>query len=86
MANNLIHELAKSWAFNEKELKVYPEVVRETYKTTDSKGKKITLNKVKLIVQIGNSKHVGTQLYKQGLEMTNKANEIYIHYYNQRSK
>ena len=86
MANNLIHELAKSWAFNEKELKVYPEVVRETYKSTDSRGKKTTLNKVKLIVQIGNSKHVGTQLYKQDLEMTDKANEIYIHYYNQRSQ
>jgi hypothetical protein len=86
MANNLIHELAKSWAFNEKELKVYPEVVRETYKTTNSKGKKVTMNKVKLIVQIGNSRHVGTQLYKQGLEMANKANEIYIHYYNQRSQ
>jgi len=86
MANNLIHELAKSWAFNEKELKVYPETVKETYKTTDARGRKITLNKVKLIVQIGNSKHVGTQSYKQGLEMTDKANEIYVHYYNQRSK
>mgnify|MGYP001578675069 CR=1 FL=1 len=85
MANNLTHELAKSWAFNEKELKVYPEVVRETYKTTNSKGKKVTLNKVKLIVQIGNSKHVGTQVYRQDAEMVNKVNEIYIHYYNQRT-
>ena len=86
MANNSDHEIAKSWALNEKELKVYPEVVKETYNDTNSKGKRVTMNKVKLIVQIGNSEIPGIQLYKQGLEMTNKANEIYLHYYNQRSQ
>ncbi len=73
---------AMSWALNGNHLKVYPILHKsESYKP---KGrKKVTLFKVKLVIEIGNAKHIGTEVYRQD-EITPKICEIYKHYYNQR--
>ena len=77
---------AKSWAFKTGSVIVYPVVSNETYKTKNRLNKTITMYKCRLVVRIGNSEHKGKLQYKQGQEMTDKANEIYLHYYNNRAK
>tara|TARA_R110000772_G_scaffold209796_1_gene320330 strand:+ start:621 stop:926 length:306 start_codon:yes stop_codon:yes gene_type:complete len=71
---------AWSWALSEGNLKVVPELTATAYKI--KRGKKtIGLLKVKLVIHINNSKHVGKELYKQDREMSNKIDEIYLHYF-----
>lgn len=71
---------AWSWALSEGNLKVVPQLTEMAYKA--KKGKKtISLFKVKLVIHINNSKHVGKELYKQDREMGNKIDEIYLHYF-----
>ena len=78
---------AMSWALRTNALKVYPIVTNEIYTIRTTLGKSKTkvnksMNMVKLCIEIGNAKHMGTELYQQDESMTNKINEIYIHYYN----
>jgi hypothetical protein len=75
---------AMSWALKGNHLKVYPVLYKkESYKP---KGKKkVTLYKVKLVIEIGNAKHLGKEVYRQD-DVTNKICEIYTHYYKQRKK
>lgn len=76
---------AKSWAFTTGALRVYPQCVLETYthSYTTKDGKKRTKQKhyVQLVVETGNSRHVGKHQYEQEKQMTDKINEIYVHYY-----
>ena len=75
---------AMSWALGGNHLKVYPVLqTSEAYQTKNAKGKKVTLHKIKLCIEIGNGKHMGTELYKQD-EYHTKVFEIYNHYYKQR--
>lgn len=71
---------AWSWAVSTEHVKVIPHVVAEAYKIKRNK-KTVTIPKVKLIVLIGNSRHIGEHLYKQDREMSNKIDEIYLHYF-----
>ena len=71
---------AVSWALKGKHLRVYPVTTKENY--THKVGKKTNnLSYVKLVVEIGNAKHLGTAIYKQH-EISDKVCEIYLHYYN----
>lgn len=77
---------AMSWALKGNHLKVYPIIDKETYTIGGTVGKSKTKRQVlkhmvRLVIEIGNAQHVGDQLYRQDEEMTNKMNEIYIHYY-----
>ena len=71
---------AMKWALDNEYLRIYPQVIQgSAYKY---KGKKIiTLPYVKLVVEIGNAKHVGEQRYKQH-QITGKICELYQYYYN----
>ena len=75
---------AMSWALNGNHIRVYPKpYMKATYQ---SKGrKKTTLYKCKLIIEIGNAKHEGKEIYRQD-EISVKVCEIYQHYYKQRKK
>ena len=80
---------AMSWAFNGNHLKVYPVRTKEHYNvmvTAIGKPRKASKCYVKLCIEIGNAKHVGKELYKQEVEMTNKITEIYKHYYKTKKK
>jgi len=73
-----------SWALKGNHLRVYPVPTKENY--THKVGKKtVNLSYVKLVLEIGNSKHEGKELYKQH-EMTEKICEIYKYYYDKRTK
>ena len=76
---------AMSWALKSESVKVYPVLSNETYEVRMSKGggkpKKHTFRKVNLVVQIGNGHHKGKFAYTQDEQMTEKINEIYLHYY-----
>ena len=76
---------AMSWALRTNSLLVYPEASNETYKTTNRRNKAITVRKCRLVIRIGNAEHKGKEQYRQTQEMTDKIEEIYIHYYNKRS-
>lgn len=84
-----IEQKAISWALKGQHLRVYPEIVDETYAIKKSinggKVKKYTINKVRLIIEIGNGRHTGSMIYKQGQEMTDAINKIYVHYYEKRA-
>lgn len=84
--NKTIEEKAMSWALNGNHLRVYPIPVAENYKTKNKLNKTITVNKVKLIIEIGNSRTEGKMLYKQDRELTESINRIYMHYYEKRAK
>lgn len=72
-----------SWALKGSHLRVYPITTKENY--THKVGKKtVNLSYVKLVLEIGNSKHVGKEIYKQH-EMHEKVCEIYKHYYDKRT-
>jgi len=76
-----------SWALRTHSVIVYPIIDRETYKAKSRCGKYTnTINKVRLVVRVGNAEHKGTNLYRQDMEMTNKIQEIYEHYYNKRTR
>lgn len=76
---------AMAWALNGEHLKVTPIVQTNSAYKAKIKGKTVTLNKVKLQIEIGNGLHLGTGEYKQDKEMSDKIEEIYLYYYNQRS-
>ena len=68
-----------SWALKGNHLRVYAVPTKENY--TYKKGTKtVNLCYVKLVVEIGNAKHLGTETYKQHL-MHEKVCEIYKFYY-----
>lgn len=74
---------AMAWALQGNHLKVYPITTKDNY--THKVGKKtVNLSYVKLVLEIGNAKHEGKELYKQH-EMTDKVCEIYKHYYKKRT-
>ena len=76
---------AMSWALNTDSLLVYPVTSNETYKTKSRRNKSITCRTCRLVIRIGNAEHKGKEQYRQDMEMTNKIEEIYIHYYNKRT-
>ena len=82
-----IQDKAKSWALRTGALRVYPQTVLETYgcqvRGNDGKYRKGSKHYVELVIETGNSRHVGKHRYEQGQQMTDKINEIYIHYYKQ---
>ena len=84
MENTLVNK-AKAWAFNTGALRVYPQCVLDSYAYTyvTKDGKKRTKRKhyVQLVIETGNSRHVGKHHYEQEQQMTEKINEIYVHYY-----
>jgi len=74
---------AMSWALKGEHLRVYPVLTNENY--THKVGKKTrNLPKVRLVIEIGNAKHMGKEVYKQH-EFSEKVCEIYLHYYNKRT-
>ena len=80
---------AMSWALNGNHLKVYPVRTKEHYNVmvaSEGKARKTSKCYVKLCIEIGNGKHIGKDLYKQEVEMTNKITEIYKHYYKTRKR
>lgn len=81
-----IEQKAMSWALNGNHLRVYPVMAQPTYKTKNRLNKSITVNKVKLVIEIGNSITEGKMLYKQDRELTEAINRIYVHYYEKRTK
>lgn len=80
-----IQDKAKSWALESGAVKVFPQCVLETYTYTymSKEGKKRSKQKhyVQLVIETGNSRHVGKHKYEQEQQMTDKVNEIYVHYY-----
>lgn len=75
---------AVCWGIRTGEVIVYPQLVDETYtytKYVNGKKRKVTLNKVKLVVKIGSKKILGKHIYEQGVEMSNAISEIYTYYY-----
>ena len=75
---------AMSWALKGNHLRVYPVTTKSMY--THKVGKSTrNLAYVRLILEIGNAKHEGTEQYKQH-EMSEKVCEIYLHYYNKRTQ
>lgn len=74
---------AMAWALKGNHLKVYPKPTKSTY--THKVGKQTrTMYYVKLVIQIGNAHHEGTEQYKQH-EISEKVEQIYLHYYNNRT-
>lgn len=72
-----------SWALKGNHLKVYPVPTKSMY--THKVGKKTSnLAYIKLVLEIGNAKHMGTEQYKQH-EMHEKICAIYKHYYDKRT-
>ena len=75
---------AKSWCLNTEEVIVYPIPSTSSYgytKIVNGKRKKISKAKVNIAIRVGNSIHVGKHLYEQEEQLTDKVNEIYVHYY-----
>ena len=78
---------ARAWAFRGDHLKVYPEPLAQHHNYTNPVGKKIKLPYVRIVIEIGNARHYGKESYKQNSqELINKINEVYLHYYNKRTK
>ena len=80
-----IEEKAMLWALNGNHLRVYPVPVDENYKTKNKLNKSDTINKVKLVIEHGNSTIEGKLLYKQDREMTEAIQKLYVYYYERRS-
>ena len=75
---------AISWGIRTGEVIVYPKLVDETYtfnKQVNGKRRKVTLNKVRLIVKIGNTEITGKYEYEQGQMMSDAISDIYKYYY-----
>ena len=78
---------ARVWAFNGEHLKVYPQPITKLYNTKNSIGKTVSLPYVNLVLEIGNAKHLGKEVYKQNSEaLKAKTDELYLHYYYKRTK
>ena len=69
---------AMKWAMDNNYVKIYPQPIAKGYKF---KGRKTqTIPYVKLVIEIGNAKHIGETEYKQH-EITDKICELYQYYY-----
>lgn len=78
--------IAMSWALKGNHLKIYPVLqMNDVYRQKNSRGNVTNLHKVKLCIEIGNAKHMGTEIYKQN-GISKKIEEIYKYYYKQRKK
>ena len=80
----MINQKAISWGISTGEVIVYPKLVKETYtvnKQVNGKRRKVTLNKVKLVVQIGNKRVQGKFEYEQSDMMSQAISDIYTYYY-----
>tara|TARA_R110002050_G_scaffold18260_5_gene53454 strand:- start:2254 stop:2526 length:273 start_codon:yes stop_codon:yes gene_type:complete len=80
----MINQKAISWGISTGEVIVYPKLAKETYtfnKQVNGKRRKITLNKVKLIIQIGNKRVQGKFEYMQDDQMSQAISDIYTYYY-----
>lgn len=77
-------EKAKSWCFKN-HIKVVPILAETSYQKRGARGKKIDLRHVRIVIDLNDAQHVGKETYEQGLEFTDKANEIYLHYYERRN-
>lgn len=79
-----MNQEAISWGISTGEVIVYPKLVKETYTTSkqvNGKRRKVTLNKVRLVVQIGNKRVQGKFEYEQGEMMSQAISDIYTYYY-----
>jgi len=75
-----------AWALRTEALKVYPVPTQGSHTAqmkVDGKTKKVTLPNMKLVIEIGNAKHLGKEVYKQNKEMYDKIESIYLHYWSQ---
>tara|TARA_R110002153_G_scaffold71682_5_gene187828 strand:+ start:93 stop:365 length:273 start_codon:yes stop_codon:yes gene_type:complete len=80
----MINQKAISWGISTGEVIVYPKCVKETYtvnKQVNGKRRKVTLPKVKLVVQIGNKRVQGKYEYEQSDQMSQAISDIYTYYY-----
>jgi len=76
--------MSKSWALRTKSLKVYPIPAGGNHTlriSNNGKVKNVSLPNMKLIVEIGNGKHIGKTIYKQNNELYDKMEEMYLHYW-----
>lgn len=77
-------EAAKSWCFRN-HIKVVPVLAETSYQIRGPRGKKINKRHVRLVIDLNDAQHVGKEVYTQEQEMTDKMNEIYLHYYDRRN-
>lgn len=77
-------EKAKSWCFKN-HIKVVPVLAETSYQIRGARGKKKDLRHVRVVIDLNDAQHVGKEVYEQGQEFTDKANEIYLHYYERRN-
>ena len=78
--SDIQHREAESWCLKN-HIRVYPQVASTVYVQDVGRGKRNVYH-VRLVLEINNARHVGTELYQQNLQMTEKIKEIYWHYYN----
>ena len=79
-----MNQEAITWGISTGEVIVYPKVMKETYTThkmVNGKRRKVTLNKVKLVVQIGSKRTIGKYEYMQDDQMSQAISDIYTYYY-----
>jgi len=80
---------AFNWAIEGKHLRVYPQPIDGDIYTAkrmrNGKPRTVSINKVRLVIEIEGSKHLGKFIYKQDEEMSKAIGDIYLHYYNQRT-
>ena len=80
---------AFNWAIDGKHLRVYPQPIDGDIYTAkrlrNGKYRTVSINKVRLVIEIEGSKHLGKFIYKQDAEMSIAVGNIYLHYYNQRT-
>lgn len=77
-------ERAKSWCFKN-HIKVVPVLAETSYQIRGARNKKIDLRHVRIVIDLNDAQHVGKEVYRQDQEFTDKANEIYLHYYERRN-
>lgn len=73
------------WAIRGDHLRVYPVVEPNTsHSKAGKRGRSHNVPKVRICIEIGNSKHTGDAIYQQDDKLYAKIDEIYEHYYNKR--
>lgn len=77
-------EKAKSWCFKN-HIKVVPVLAETSYQIRGARNKKIDLRHVRIVIDLNDAQHVGKEVYRQDQELTDKCNEIYLHYYERRN-
>lgn len=79
-----MNQKAISWGISTGEVIVYPKPTNESYtvhKHVNGKRRKVTLNKCKLVIQIGSKRILGKYEYMQDDQMSKAISEIYTYYY-----